>query len=126
EGEQGGAAAGGTGGAPTGAGSPDIGGLKVGTSADGGELSGTAEVFRSPSRLATVLSFQDLPEGSSMVAVWMRDGQEFRRSTQKVGGSGWASFSVYVTEGAFPPGTYTVTISVGEKVLGRKTFKVVK
>ncbi|MCD6350925.1 MAG: hypothetical protein J7M26_02300 [Armatimonadetes bacterium] len=102
------------------------GGLQVGTAVDGGKLTGAALVFRSPQRLATVVTFKDLPKDTELVAVWTRDGKQLIRSRQQVSGNGWASFSVRAGQGALPAGEYSVTVSQGTRVLGRKNFKVIR
>lgn len=122
-----------TGGAGTGSGGqtgaapppPDVGGLQVGTAADAGELQGVADRFPSASQLATVYEFEDLPEGTTIVCVWTRNGKEIARSQRPAGGSGWVSFSIRSGDGSsLPKGRYTVTLSAGDRILGRKTFYV--
>lgn len=131
--EQPGGQQGATGGSGTGSGGqtgappppPDVGGLQVGTASNGGQLQGVADRFPSTSRLVTVYEFEDLPEGTIIVCVWTRDGEEIARQQRPAVGTGWVSFGIRTGDGSsWPKGRYTVTLSAGEKVLGRKTFYV--
>ncbi|MFW6156653.1 MAG: hypothetical protein ACOC7J_04985, partial [Armatimonadota bacterium] len=104
----------------------DVGGLQVGTGTDGGTTTGAAEHFPQASKIAAALSYENQQAGSTAVAVWTRDGAEVTRSRQTLGGAnGWVSFSLSTeAAGGLQPGRYTLTISVGDTVLGRKTFTI--
>ena len=107
---------------------PDFGGLQVGTDAADGRTTGISEQFTRPRRLAATQHFQDVPKGSLALAVWICDGQELRRTERVLGGStGWVSFALMTQDArGLPPGRYTLTISIGGEVLGRKSFTVVR
>lgn len=127
----GGQGAGGDGQTPAGAGQtvgatlPDVGGLTVGTGSSGGTTTGTADHFDQAAQVCGAMDYTDLPAGSLAVAIWARDGVELTRSQREIGGTGWVSFSLMTQDaGGLPPGTYTLTIMVGDTVLGRKTFTI--
>lgn len=104
---------------------PDVGGLHVGTSTADGEVQDAADHFDKTGQVATSLQFEDLPDGTTILAVWMRNGKEIARSQRQTGGSGWVSFNLHTQDpGGLAKGTYVVTITAGEKVLGRKTFTI--
>ncbi|MGI5819386.1 MAG: hypothetical protein ACOX9R_14960 [Armatimonadota bacterium] len=104
----------------------DIGGLQVGTGTDGGTTTGAADHFPRANKIAAALTYQNQQAGSVAVAVWTRDGAEVTRSQQTLGGAnGWVSFSLSTGTGQdMPPGVYTLTITVGNRVIGRKTFTI--
>lgn len=104
----------------------DIGGLQVGTGTDAGTTTGAADHFPQASKIAAAMTYQNQQPGSVAVAVWTRDGQEVTRSQQTLGGAnGWVSFSLFTDDaGGLQPGRYTLTISVGDTILGRKTFTI--
>jgi len=121
----GGQGAGGAGGQGSPGALPDVGGLQVGTGVTDGQTQGAADRFDSASQVATALSFEGLPDGTTIEAVWTRDGKAVARSERQTGGSGWVSFNLYTKDaGGLTRGTYTVTITGGGKVLGRKTFTI--
>lgn len=104
---------------------PDVGGLQVGTGAADGVTTGAADHFPQAGKIAAALRFQDMPAGSTAVAVWTRNGVEVSRSERALGGAnGWVSFSLLSQGGGLAPGRYTLTISAGETVLGRKSFTI--
>ncbi|MBU0608069.1 MAG: hypothetical protein KKI08_09275 [Armatimonadetes bacterium] len=104
---------------------PDIGGLAVGTTQTQGRVTGAAEHFHRAQRVTGVVNFTNLPQGSTAVGIWTREGSEIMRSKQTVGGNGWVSFSLKnAAQAGLRPGTYTLTIMVGNTVLGRKTFTI--
>lgn len=111
-------------GGPTGTPS-DVGGLQVGTAAEGGQVANAANTFTAPPQISCALNFTALPANTTILASWVRDGREVIRSERQAGGTGWVSFSL-LSGGTAPlaPGTYTVTITAAGKVLGRKTFVV--
>ena len=104
----------------------DIGGLQVGTGTDGGTTTGVADHFAQASKIAAAMNYEDMPTGSVAVAVWMHNGEELTRTERPLSGtSGWVSFSVYTDDAAgLQPGAYTLTITVGDRILGRKTFAI--
>jgi hypothetical protein len=104
----------------------DIGGLRVGTGTDGGTTTGVADHFAQASKIAAAIDYEDVPPGSVAVAVWTRNGTELTRTERALSGtSGWMSFSVYTEDaGGLLPGAYTLTITVGDRILGRKTFTI--
>ncbi len=103
----------------------DVGGLQVGTSAVNGQITDSGSSFEAPKQVTCALTFKNLPANSTALAIWVRNGQEVIRSTRSVSGNGWVSFSLLGGGNqALTPGTYTVTITVGDKVLGRKTFTI--
>jgi hypothetical protein len=104
----------------------DFGGLQVGTGTDGGTTTGAADHFAQANKIAAALSYQNQQDGSVAVAVWTRDGQEMTRSQQTLdGANGWVSFSLFTEDAAgLQPGRYTLTISVGQTILGRKSFTI--
>ncbi len=103
---------------------PDVGGLKVGTSAAQGQVQGAADHFDQAPKVSCALDYKDLPAGTPVTAVWTRDGQEVARSERQCGGSGWVSFGISAKQGSLAPGAYVVTIAAGGKVLGRKSFTI--
>ena len=107
---------------------PDFGGLQVGIDSADGKTTGISEQFTRPQRLAATQHFRDVPKGSLALAVWICDGQELRRTERALGGSsGWVSFALMTQDTrGLPPGRYTLTISIGGEVLGRKSFTVVR
>lgn len=111
---------------PTTPGMPgDIGGLQVGIRTEGATVIGAADHFNQINTVAAAMTYQNVPQGSVAVAVWTRDGTELTRSQREIGGSGWVSFSMSMQQGHFlPPGRYTLTITVGTTVLGRKSFTI--
>lgn len=103
----------------------DIGGLQVGTGADGGRVIGAANHFDRADGLTGVQHYDNQPDGIVAVAIWERDGNELARGERPIGGTGWVSFSIAMQEGRdLPPGRYTLTITVGNTVLGRKSFTI--
>jgi hypothetical protein len=104
---------------------PDEGGLQVGTGVVEGKVNNAASTFTAPTQISCATNFKDLPKGSVAVASWSRDGQALTSSDRPISGSGWVSFSL-MSGGTDPlqPGVYTVTIKVGDKILGRKSFTV--
>lgn len=102
----------------------DLGGLRVGTSTANGVVEGAGERFGPVPSLSTAWKFEGLPEGTVCEAVWSRDGEELARSSREVGGSGWVSFQISGGGGNLPPGDYTVTLTAGGQVVGRKSFRV--
>ena len=104
---------------------PDVGGVQVGTSVVDGQVQGGAEHFPQAGQVGCLLNFQGVSQNTMAVAVWTRDGQEVVRSERQIGGNGWVSFSISTQDaGGLAPGTYVVTITAGEQVLGRKTFTI--
>jgi len=104
---------------------PDVGGLQVGTGTSGGTTTGAADHFDQVGKVSAAMNYEDLPAGSVAAAVWTRDGAEVTRSQQQVGGTGWVSFSLFTQDaGGLQSGRYTLTITVGDTVLGRKTFTI--
>lgn len=112
--------------APATLGVPDVGGLKVGTGAAGGATTGVADHFGQTDNICAALNYANLPAGSTAAAVWTHDSAEVTRSQQALGGAnGRVSFSLSTQDaGGLPSGRYTLTISVGETVLGRKSFTI--
>ncbi|MFO7947601.1 MAG: hypothetical protein R6V19_12395 [Armatimonadota bacterium] len=104
----------------------DVGGLQVGTGTEGGTITGVAEYFPQTNRVAAVLKYRNQQPGSPAVAVWTRDGVEVARREATLGGAnGWLSFSLATqSPGGLRPGRYTLTITVGNTILGRKTFTI--
>ncbi|NLO04802.1 MAG: hypothetical protein GX131_03115 [candidate division WS1 bacterium] len=103
----------------------DIGGLMVGTGTDGSTTTGVADHFPRANKIAAALTYQNIPQGSMAVAVWTRDGAEVTRGNREIGGNGWVSFSIFTEDAAgLQPGRYTLTISVGDRILGRKSFTI--
>jgi hypothetical protein len=104
----------------------DIGGLQVGTGTDGDATTGIAEHFPRTNRVAAALTHQNRQAGDVAVAVWTRNGQEVARSRKHLGGpDGWVSFAISTEDaGGLQAGRYTLTISVGDTILGRKTFTI--
>ncbi len=110
---------------PTPAGEPDLGGLQVGTGVADGVVQQSGDRLGPVPSVAAAWSYTDVPAGSTCEVVWSCDGKEVARRSREVGGSGWVSFSLKGGDGGnLAPGRYTVTISVGGKVVGRKTFTV--
>ena len=105
---------------------PDVGGLQVGTGTNAGTTTGAADSFGKISKLCAALTYANQQAGSTAVAVWTRDGAELTRSQQTLGGAnGWVSFSLFTQDAAgLQPGSYTLTISAGDTVLGRKSFTI--
>ncbi|MEN6303354.1 MAG: hypothetical protein ABFD96_11550 [Armatimonadia bacterium] len=103
----------------------DIGGMKVGTGASGGQVTNPANSFEAPRQVSCALDFTNIPANSVAVATWSRNGQQLMRSERQIGGDGWVSFSL-LGGGNQPlsPGVYTVTVTVGDKILGRKSFTI--
>ena len=59
------------------------------------------------------------------MAVWTRDGQEVVRSVREVtAGSGSVLFALARQSGNLFNGSYTVTLSLGDTLLGRKSFVI--
>lgn len=112
--------------APTTGGMPgDMGGLQVGTANDGPTVIGAADHFDRTDGVAAAMNYENLPHGATAVAVWTQNGNEIARSQREVGGSGWVSFSLSTGTGQdMPPGVYTLTITVDNRVIGRKTFTI--
>jgi hypothetical protein len=102
--------------------------LQVGIDSADGKTTGISEQFTRPQRLAATQHFRDVPKGSLALAVWICDGQELRRTERALGGSsGWVSFALMTQDTrGLPPGRYTLAISIGGEVLGRKSFTVVR
>lgn len=120
-----GAGAGGTG---AGAGQAAITVLQVGTDSVDGMTTGIAERFTRPRKLATTYHYRDQTKGALAVAVWTCDGDEILRGERELSGSnGWMSFvAITKDEAGLPPGSYTLTITIGGKVAGRGSFTVVR
>jgi len=104
----------------------DVGGLKVGPSTNAGQVQGAADRFDPLPAVSCAFDYANLPDGSKIVAVWTRDGKEIIRSERAVGtGSGWVSFSLRGGGGGnLANGAYVVTLTVGDRVLGRKQFSI--
>ncbi|HOS92003.1 MAG TPA: FecR family protein [Armatimonadota bacterium] len=103
----------------------DIGGLSVGTDVADNQVVGAADRFAKPTRVATVYEFADVPGDTPCEIVWTRNGKEILKDSRPIGGSGSVSFDIsMVGDKPLPPGTYTVTITVGGKIAARKTFTV--
>jgi hypothetical protein len=108
-----------------GAASSDLGGLTVGTGSSEGATTGTADHFDQTGKVTGAMTYTNLPAGSMAVGIWTCDGAEVTRSQQAVSGDGWVSFSVMTDDaGGLAPGTWTLTITVEDTVLGRKTFTI--
>jgi hypothetical protein len=104
---------------------PDVGGLVIGTSHEQGRVAGAAERFPQASQISGVLNFTGLPQGATAVGVWTRDGAEITRSERTVGGTGWVSFTLKTgSDAGLRPGAYTLTVLVGNAVLGRRTVAI--
>jgi len=104
---------------------PDVGGLTVGTGSADGQVQGATDHFGKTAKVETAIGYSEMPADTPCEAVWVRDGEEVGRSQRTLVGSGWVSFDLHTKDGtALPPGRYTVTITAGGKVLGRKSFTV--
>ena len=103
---------------------PDIGGLQIGTGTADGKLQGASDRLPPVPSLVTLLSFDNIPAGTEAEAVWMRAGREISRSKRPVGETGWVSFSLRAGAGNLAPGSYTVTINLAGKIVGRRTIVV--
>jgi len=97
----------------------------VGTGTSGGQVTSPSNSFEAPKQVSCALTFANIPANSLAVATWIKDGQQLMRSERQIGGDGWVSFSL-IGGGNQPlsPGVYTVTITVGSKILGRKSFTI--
>ncbi len=102
----------------------DVGGLKVGTGASQGQVQGATDHFAQAPKVSCALEYRDLPPGTTVTAVWARDGKEVIRSERQCGGTGWVSFGISANQGNLAPGAYQVTVTAGGKVLGRKSFTI--
>ena len=103
----------------------DTGGLQVGTGAEDGRVIGAADHFERTDSVTGVATYEDLPDDTTAVAVWTLNGDELTRGERAIGGTGWVSFSIATQEGDdLPPGRYTLTITAGDRRLGRKTFTI--
>lgn len=112
------------GGGPAGTANDDVGGLQVGIGASGGTVEGAGDSFGQVPSLSTAWEFEGLPAGTVCEAVWSRDGVELAASTREVSGSGWVSFQINGGGGNLPAGDYTVTLTAGGQVVGRKSFRI--
>ncbi|MGI5817306.1 MAG: hypothetical protein ACOX9R_04335 [Armatimonadota bacterium] len=103
----------------------DFGGVSVGSGLEAGRTTGTTDHFDHTNTVIAVIDYENIPRGSTAVAIWTCDGEEFARGEKDVGGNGSASFGIRTRGGVdMEPGRYTVTITVGETVLGRKSFTI--
>lgn len=102
----------------------DVGGLRVGTRAVEGQVEGAANRFEPRPSVTCAVEFADLPAGSKLVVEWTRNGQIASRAESDVSDTGWASFTLRSGAGNLPDGTYVVTLTVGDRVLGRKQFAI--
>ena len=109
---------------PQAADTSDVGGLQVGTATDGGRVSDPTNGFASAGRVTTAMNYADVPDNSACEAVWSRDGVEITRSTRQIGGTGWVSFELNGAGGSLQAGEYTVTVTIGQQVVGRKSFAI--
>ena len=118
----------GAGGGGAGAGQAAITVLQVGTDSVDGMTTGIAERFTRPRKLATTYHYRDQTKGALAVAVWTCDGDEILRGERELSGSnGWISFAATTKdEAGLPPGSYTLTLTIGGKVVGRGSFTVVR
>jgi len=108
---------------PTG---PTVGQLIVCRRLDEGEPQGAADQFPRLPEVWVKAEFTDLPENTTVVCVWTREGKEVMRSQRTAGGqSGWVAFAIKTTDPkGFPAGTYVVKLTAGNTVLGQKQFKL--
>lgn len=115
--------------APTGTASststPDIGSVDLGTAVTNGVVQNSNSSFAGPTQVSCRYDFTSLPEGSTLVSIWSRDGKDVISSNRSVSGTGWVSFSL-LSGGtqALTPGAYSVTIKLGDKLLARKSFTI--
>lgn len=100
------------------------GDIDVGVELNGGRLTGVANTFDQPTKVSCKLDFADLPENTTVTAVWTRDGEEVIRSERTCGGSGWVSFSLLGGGAALTPGKYNLTVTAGGRQLGFRNFTV--
>ena len=103
----------------------DFGSVSVGTGLEAGRITGAANHFDRTDAVFAVIDYKNIPRGSTAVATWTRDGKNLGRAEKDAGGNGSVSFSAQTKDGeAMKPGRYTVTITIGETVLGRKSFTI--
>ena len=104
---------------------PDLGKVALGTGVQQGVIQNEAGSFVAPAQLSCKFDFQSLPENSTATATWTRDGKDVINSKRTIGGTGWVSFSLLSGgTSALTPGAYTLTIRIGDQIVGRRSFTV--
>jgi hypothetical protein len=102
---------------------PDKTPLVICTDVQDGKPVGAGTVFGRVPKIFCWLPFQDLPANTEVVCVWRKDDSELTRSKRTVSGTGWVWFSIAM-EGGLTPGSYSVSVTAGPKILGSANFKI--
>ncbi len=101
------------------------GGMVVGTGTDGDAVTGVGNHFQNTSTVTGGVNYQNLPPNSTAIAIWSLNGNELARGRGTIGGTGTHTFTLRTDDGQnLPNGDYTVTVMVGDTVLGSQSFTI--